>query len=705
MKFEEIRDLYLLYGFEEEYVPDSQKYIIFSKNYGFYRNLECVMLANDETTVAGAKEKQKEYSEIGYRNITVHSFKNIIEAREALFSAFFQPIEQKKRLRKEYEIFKERQEKRLQIPYEYIMCSFLGHSTESRNDLIEYIINKKKVGQPRLTILEAAAGYGKTCTVYEILNQLLLQDELQVPLFVELSKNRNARLFRYVLQDEIDKKFTMLSSSLVLSEIKAGRLPLIIDGFDELIEQNNNILDDADERSLSMLSTIADLLGEDSKAWILLTTRNSAIFSGEMFENWVLGKLGRNCQVDRLRILKPSIKEWLGEDIYKLLQEKQISLEGIANPVLLTFLKSRNEKELKEALVNQETILERYLSLLLNRDEERLEILLKPEELYEILKKLAGMFAVFDITAESNEFIQDILGNVLENQMLELLERYRDSNRIQKELLTDKEFVQRLSHSCLLDRVSYSDNLYGFINEYILGVLTGDAVREGIIELSDISALSERYLEIMSTAYEGRSEEKRKALYLMLKERLQHVTASSRLYVECILIHITGNYKDEYFQSFEFAEHTSFSKFTNCFFESCSFIGCKIKGSSFSQCKFNNCQFYNIKFEGKNDGLIFMNCTGQEVFQGDEPAVKGTPEDVDKYEKMVLEQFWKPGSSSAELRRTYTAFFKGVSPQKHSEIQDAMQSLLKKGLLKELNICYALNTGRMSEIKYILGRS
>ena len=85
--------------------------------------------------------------------------------------------------------------------------------------------------------MEAAAGYGKTCTVYEIINSLLSSEKVQVPLFVELSKNRNARLFRYVLQDEIDKKFTQLSSAVVIREIKTGRIPLIIDGFDELIEQ------------------------------------------------------------------------------------------------------------------------------------------------------------------------------------------------------------------------------------------------------------------------------------------------------------------------------------------------------------------------------------------------------------------------------------------------------------------------------------
>ena len=64
----------------------------------------------------------------------------------------------------------------------------------------------------------------------------------------------------------------------------------------------------------------------------------------------------------------------------------------------------------------------------------------------------------------------------------------------------------------------------------------------------------------------------------------------------------------------------------------------------------------------------------------------------------------QPGYSSAELRRTYTALFKGVNPQKHTNIQKAIQSLLRKGFIRELNICYELNTNYMGEIKHILGR-
>ena len=56
-----------------------------------------------------------------------------------------------------------------------------------------------------------------------------------------LSKNRSASIFRYILLDEIDHEYPTLDSNLVTHEIRTGRIPLIIDGFDELLS-NSDIL-------------------------------------------------------------------------------------------------------------------------------------------------------------------------------------------------------------------------------------------------------------------------------------------------------------------------------------------------------------------------------------------------------------------------------------------------------------------------------
>lgn len=77
-----------------------------------------------------------------------------------------------------------------------------------------------------------------------------------------MNRDIKAALFRYVLLDEIDRKFTSLSSELVISEIRNGKVPLIIDGFDELISRSNKNMSDpnsVEDDSQTMLDTIAEL--------------------------------------------------------------------------------------------------------------------------------------------------------------------------------------------------------------------------------------------------------------------------------------------------------------------------------------------------------------------------------------------------------------------------------------------------------------
>lgn len=704
-EMKEIVELYKLYGFAKEDYQNNNL-LLFSYQSGFFTNLEIVKTKNDEKTNDEVKRIKRTYQELGYNSIGEHYYRSLDEVKEKLFQAFFYPEENKKHLQKEYRTFCQKQNEKLQGAYQYIEGSFQDSTSAVQKNLVKYITDKKQKSNARLTIMEAAAGYGKTCTVYEILNNLLNQENLQLPLFVELSKNRNARLFRYVLQDEIDKKFTKLSYNLVVREIKERRIPLVIDGFDELIEQKGRILEDSDERSLSMLSTIAELLDEDSKAWILLTTRNSAIFSGDLFEEWVLSKLGLACEVDRVRIMKPSAKEWLGNERYEILKQKGILIEEMSNPVLLTFLKNLEIAQFKKQLFNQDSILQQYLSLLLVRDCERLELMLDQNEQYDILKSLSAYFAQYDITAESNEFIQELLKDILDDKMPELLERYKNGMGDAAIIQTDKEYIQRLSHSCLLDRISISENLYGFINEYILGILTGDALRDCSLSPDEIS---ERYIDIIATAYEGREEKVRLELYCRINDKLKEVPDLCKLNTECALLHkISSKYKDQYFQAVVFPGYIDFSgdhRFENCIFDNCSFQNCKINAQVFCDCKFYNCQFYNIQVEGTPDrNLLFMNCMGEDELRP-ESEVIDTMEEVDHYEKIVLEQFWKSGYLNAELRRTYTALFKGVNSSEHGAIQKAIKSLVKQKLIRELNICYELNTNNMGEIKRILGRN
>lgn len=704
-------ELYELYHFQLE--REMENVLVFSYSIGFFHNAEIILMENNDTCWELAKNIEVEYREIEYNHVVKSFYESVQRTHDKLFKAFFFLRDSQKCLRLEYEEFCKKKTEKLLDEYVYIPCRYRNSRGEECANLVDNVVKSAEIRQARLTILEAAAGYGKTCTAYEILNTFLNRQEEKIPLFIELSKNRTARIFRHVLYDEIDRKFTQLSYETVIQEIKSGRLPLIIDGFDELIEQKaekeaKNTAEEIDERSLTLLSTITELLGDDSDAWVLLTTRQSAIFTGDIFEEWMFSHLGKHCIVDRMQIQLPSFKEWIDSEKYALIQKSNFDIENVSNPVLLTFIRNAKKDEFEEMIQTSDTILDKYFELLLTRELERQNLEFTEIELHTVMKRLAAEFAKFDMKSETIEFIQDLLHEILREDLLRYRTRYREKHLTEEGILSADEYVKRVSHNYLLDRISANSNQIGFINEFIFGILVGEAVREGILESGD---LSERFIDMSVTAFAVREEKIRKDYYNKIKNHLAQVSDICRLNAEMCLLHeVDSDYEEGYFRSFYFKNNFYFSmphKFMDCTFDTCTFDGCSIQAEVFVDCKFVNCQFYNVRIEGRpNQGLVFMGCNGYEKLESSQPPLESDKNDtdVDYYEKLVLEQFWKSGYDSAELRRTYTALFRGIKNNERVYVQNAINSLLKRGLIMELNVCYELNTAYMGEIKHILGR-
>lgn len=699
-------ELYRMYQFRLE--EENEKCLVFSYRMGIFRSIEIVRLKDTMGCKKEAARFEKEYREAGWSSINITFYATIEKAEKTLFDSFFYIKEARQRLKAEYNEFCNLQTNRLQSKYTYVPSNYCNAEERMSADLVEYVVKNAKNQSARLTILEAAAGYGKTCTVYEILHQLVLHYPERIPLFIELSKNRMANIFLYVLQNEINDKFTQLSTELVIEEIKKGKIPLIIDGFDELIQWKKSIelAENPDEQSLSMLSTIADLLGEDSKAWILLTSRRSAIFTGDIFDEWVSTKLGSGCVVERLQILKPSVREWIGEEKYACMCDKRIAIDNISNPVLLTMIRNQSLDDVKEMITNEDTILEKYFIMLLEREETRQLLTLSVEKLYTIMEKLAADFAQYDIIADARDFIQDLLYEILKDDLMEFRIEYREKHG-HESMVSNEDYIGRILNNSLLDRASMTSNQIGFINEFILGILVGDSVCDGYLLPEELLERL-RFIDISATAFSSRSERRREEYYKLLKGILESIGGQSRLNVELNLLNKNdSNYENEYFNGLYFQKYHKFDtafKFINCTFSSCVFNQCEIQAEVFESSKFFNCQFFDITVNGTIKDAVFLGCRGHEMLEKKDSGQQIQKEHVDKYEKIILEQFWKPGYNSAEPRRTYTALFKGIDSKDNHKIEIALKALLKKNLLRELNVCYEINTTKMKEIKEILGR-
>ena len=291
--FEKIEHLYRQYGYECEETGDN--YSVFSLSDAIYPGVD--ILVNNDSVYEQLRQK---YADGGYSTNKV-IFTDVEFLDLSLYKRFLRPSVARRNMLQRYRNYvdkildpyksnaKEPSGKGLE--YKYIAVSYnyeRDFKTEPNGKniitLLSDIINCKGA---RLIIVEAAAGFGKTSTSYELLKHLCEIEDDKRPFLMELERDRQAATFRYLLLSQIDRSFEVkLKNDIVVDNIKKGRIPLIIDGFDELLSRDM----DRGREKLSfkmvetMLSTIAELLIDNTK--VILTTRRTAIFTGEEFTEW-----------------------------------------------------------------------------------------------------------------------------------------------------------------------------------------------------------------------------------------------------------------------------------------------------------------------------------------------------------------------------------------------------------------------------------
>lgn len=707
LKKVDVVELYLKYGFELG--EENEKYLVFLSQSGYFQNAEIVIL--DEKLKEDSINK-KEIEDIGY-SVRVRKYSDINAVHDALFNGFFSTAVSNRKFNHTYTQFCEQQKNKLGNNYEYISGDYIENGSLQDNDVIERIVEILNKDDRQLIILEASAGFGKTCTSFEVVKTLIDKMPTKIPLLTELSKNRKARVFRYVLLSEIDQKFPSLSSELVTSEIMAGRIILVIDGFDELLSKGSTEQSDSDKTvgkdAQTMLDTIAQLIPEGSKTKILLTSRKSSIFVGDNFDNWVTQYL-IGCNITRLQLSQPSLKDWIGAEKIELLRKNNISLNNILNPVLLTILRNDSIEEFESKYTSNEKLIEQYLELLLQREKTRQSLPLSVDEQLFIMRGLSAEMVKMDITAEDVDLIKLILTDVVSTKIDDYLNRYDTLVDSSETKPTEVEFINKLSQHALLDRISMQNNQIGFINDFIFGLMIAHSTLRGQLSINELSG---KYIDIATTAFSAHNFDKRKELYDLITPSISKESAQRQIGVSLNLLGtIVGKYENEYFDGMLFGKNISIADdniFNNCIFSDCVFDTCNINVKAFKTCQFYNCSFYNNSFEGRKDAdceLTFLACTGHEQFASLAYCdKKSNPSDnsID-YERVILEQFWKPGYDMAEPNRSFQALFKGFSNSDRAKLVDAIEQLVKKGILIKRIRVYELNVEKIDSIKSIIGR-
>ena len=699
-----IIDVYLLYGFE--LAEEAKDYLVFTYTNGYFSNAEIVKLNDKDCTKCKEKYEALSYS------VTIISCSDVEKLHKKLFAGFFSIRQSKIKNAKEYADYCEKQKQKFLISkYEYLNCDYAIDESIYEDGLVDCIYSKLSETGPQLIILEAAAGYGKTCTSFEVLQRFSACDETRVPLMTELSKNRKASIFKYVLLSEIDSKFPALSTKVVNFEIKNGNVPLIIDGFDELLSKSieyENDDENPSEEAQNMLDTIAQLFRDDSQAKVLITSRKSAIFTGEQFDEWV-ERRQLSGLITRIELKSPRVKNWIGVEKEQILKEKNINLDYISNPILLSILRDKDEDYLRANDIAK--IIEEYFSTIMDREKERQSLSLEKDEQSCILRRLASFFADMGISSDSMEFVKEILFEITKDEIAEFISRYKYSFDSVETLPDDDQFIGKLLRHALLDRVAYRKNQIGFINEFVFGYFLGQAILNGDNDLGE-ACWDYKYIDLISTSYaidgiagKGDIQEKVNACIDLYSVR-QQLEISNKLFHKNV-----RGYKDQTITDFDFTSGFVFdpsNTISDCVFVNCIFNSCFFSDNSLSNCQFYNCTFYNPTAHSNNKtdhSLSFIACVGYEELEATYCVNSGIECSHDEdFERVVLEQFWKRGSDAPERRRAFRTMYRGFTNTQSRMVDNAIRSLLQKDLLVKKNYCYELNFTKLEEIKLILGR-
>lgn len=580
----------------------SNKVRIYTLRYGMYHAAEIIKFDKDYDV----SKIKTEYSELGYAT-DIKLLNDIDEIEEYLFEGFFIKTPLGNELKNRYNSFVNKQ--LLNLPegskYKYIESSYDTLFQDENRNIIE---NKSYDGKNDISIIskineylsettgaifiiiEAPAGFGKTCTANEVLNTFSHKECKQLPFFTELSRNREARVFKHILLNEIDEQFPAgIKQNIVIEQISKGRIPLIIDGFDELISKESN-----KEEVESMLTTIIDLLKGNAK--IVITSRKTAIFNSEEFLNSVYDSINE-FSLARLEIKEPTIENWLEKERVEIIENTSFPINQIANPVLLSYLRNIPFQEFSNYLNSPDdgALIDKYLDYLLKREQQRQNLKLNKQSQLIIFGNLIRLMTEYNITSESKEIIKEIIKDFNLDILQKSLPEY-----LADEKPSIEDLVETLSNHAFLDKKPNGE--IGFVNDFIFGYLVGENIinnkyQDNYPDYENIIPQDFAFKSIQS--FKVQNNTKRELLW---NEFNMNFPYDSNFYFE-----LDFNFKQALNREYTNLLITEsvyldirFEKdgiFKNSLFSGTQFKNCHFNISNFQHTTFQNCKFYNCTYE------------------------------------------------------------------------------------------------------------
>lgn len=696
---------YKKYGFTLARESANLGILVFTLKTGYFDNAEIVKLNPQAKT----DQVFKEFSDAGFACV-VREEMTPDRAEEELFNGFFSVDATRQRLLEDYSRFTSNLVRAYGVDakYEYIKCSYQINGKEGLKTPPQEVLDRIDDNEPVLFLIEAAAGFGKTCTAQEIV-RLLAEHPSRLPLYAELSRNRQARIFRYILLDEIDRTFPLLSSGLVQSEIKNGRIAAILDGFDELLRKGEDAGDF--ENREPMLETVSELL--TGRAKVVITTRRTVLFDGDEFHQW-LDQHADSFSVVRIRIQEPKVTDWLPHERIEALEQAGLDVDAMANPVLLSYLKCISQSKFSDTLQVPESVVQSYFEYMLDRERQRQDLRMTVSGQGALLSYIARDMMAKGYTAEQREYIVKLLLEAQGSTIDQARNQYSASDRPSRE-----EIANKLASHALLDRSAADSGKIGFVNEFCLG----NYVAETIISEKGWMGDDSRFIDPAVRSYAPRTELSRAALFEGLESSIPYLDLSAQIEVYSQLKNkLPNELKDGAVDGLELigievgATPIQSFQFSEVLFRKCIFLKSGLRDVTFLNCRFFDCiveganSAGNIHVLGGHSSPDITASLGSIQSQHEAHDENETAQRDLALKIAILRRFWPVGD--VIHHRPSRPVYK---PMKHlcqpfddyslAEVYRCVEDLQRRNILQEMNRSnlITLNLSSISEASSILG--
>lgn len=696
---QKLTEVYKSYGFTLAKSYENDNVLVFTLKTGYFDNADIVPTEIDFCSDRAFKE----FSASGFA-CTIRAHMSPAQAEQQLFKGFFSVDSVLARLSNDYQRFTKTIVSIYspEATYQYINAPYLVNGRVGTESPAEEVINRIDSPKPMLFLIEAAAGFGKTCTAYELVDKLTQRGEF-LPLFSELSRNRQAVIFRHILLDEIDHTFPMLSSRLVQNEMRNGRVITILDGFDELLRKN----DDGSEfeNHEPMLETIGEFLTGNAK--IVLTTRRTILFEGDAFHSWV-EKHANDFDLIRIKISEPRVTDWLPEQRVSALRSAGLKVEDVANPVLLSYLRCISDTEFVDVASLPHQLVEMYFDFMLDRETIRQDLRMNPSQQQRILKSIAEDMINFSYTSETRDYIVDQIARDNSRLVDDAIALYPPGQRPTKEGL-----INKLASHALLDRSVREPDKIGFVNEFVFGHFIAQVITKDREWMSD----DLRFIEPAVISYQPRSTQAKHKLWQSLRSSLEFVSVSDRVDISARLRGKIGfELVNDEAQGLEFNDLLigdqpigSF-QFNECIFRKCQFDLRLMSDVTFLNCRYYDCEIIEtqaagpIRELGGSGDQHVIDVLTQSIIYDDENV---EPDRKLLVERAILERFWPVGRDTVmHKHRPIKGICVGLSEFNREEVLGTIADLKKREILRVPNQSsfVEINFERILDIREILGR-